>query len=332
MIRRVLDFLGPQRAQLLFFLLAFTGLASLILNAVSDDWARQVQTALALGFIVVAVAVILSALEREDRVRWLATLIPAAGLILLGALFVPQFAWAFFGAALGWVVAGLFIFRSRARMEYRQAVRHLRAGEYAEAVKMMDTVIKDDPNDLQHYRFRAEILRLWGKLDRARRDYQQMITLDPDSAVGYNGLAEVNLQAGHLQDALEAGNRAYALAPNEWVAAYNLGMIEDRLGHSEAVIEHLDRAQALKVPERRHRLLIFLYVARAYARLGEADKAQAAVEAMRGEAAALREWQTLLASEQATTLRAVLGADVQAAQDLLEGRRDVMALANGAAS
>lgn len=330
MIRRTLDFLGPQRAQLLFFMFAFTGLASLILNAVEANWARPVQTLLALGFVVAAAVVILTRLEREDRSRWLAILIPAGGLLLLGGFFFPDYGWAFFGGALGWVVAGLFIFRTRSRVEYRKAVRHLRANEYAEAVKLMDAVIKDDPNDLQHYRFRAEILRLWGKLDRAKRDYQQMVTLEPESAIGYNGLAEVNLQAGRYDEALAAGNRAFELAPTEWVAAYNLGMIEDRLGHSQAVIDHLDRALALNVPERRHRLLITLYVARAYARLGNVDHANAAVDAMRSERAALKEWQTLLESEQAATLRAVLGADVKAVEDILEGRRDVMSLAEGA--
>jgi tetratricopeptide (TPR) repeat protein len=329
MIRRTLDFLGPQRAQLLFFLFAFTGLASLVLNAVEADWVQPVQTLLALGFLVVAAAIVLTRLEREDRSRWLAILLPAGGLLLLGSFF-PHLGWAFLGGALGWVVAGMFIFRTRARVEYRQAVRHLRANEYAEAVKIMDDVIKDDPNDLQHYRFRAEILRLWGKLDRARRDYQQMVTLEPESAIGYNGLAEVNLQAGRYDDALAAGHRAFELAPNAWVAAYNLGMIEDRLGHSQAVIDHLERALSLNVPERRHRLLISLYVARAYARLGNAEYAQAALEMMRNESASLREWQTLLGSDQAATLRDVLGADVQTVDDLLEGRRDVMSLAEGA--
>ncbi len=330
MIRRALDFLGPQRAQVLFFLFAFTGLASLMLNASDAEWARAVQTVLAFGFIFVAAGIILTRLEREDRIRWLAILTPAVGAVLLGSVFLPQYGWAFFGAALGWIIAGMFIFRTRSRVEYRQAVRFLRHSEYAEAVKVMDAVIKDDPNDLQHYRFRAEILRLWGKLDRARRDYQQMVTLDPVSAIGYNGLAEVNLQAGNYPAALEAGNKALALAPTEWVAAYNLGMIEDRLGQSQAVIEHLDRALALKVPERRHRLLINLYLARAYARLGNADHANAILGQMRQERAAVQEWQTLLESEQAATLRAVLGADVQAASDVLEGRREVMALADGA--
>jgi tetratricopeptide (TPR) repeat protein len=332
MIRRFLDFLGPQRTQLLFFLLAFTGLASLILNAIEGDWVRPAQSLLAGGFLVAAAVVILTRMEREDRARWVAILVPAIGAVILGVVFFPEYAFVFMGAALGWVVAGLLIFRSRARVEYRDAVRLLRKGEYADAVKVMDGVIKDDPNDVQHYRFRAEILRLWGKLDRARRDYQQMTTIDPQSAVGYNGLAEVNLQAGNYAAALEAGKHALQLAPTEWVAAYNLGMIEDRMGDSQAVITHLEQALALKVPERRHRLLIYLYLARAYARLGDAAKAAQMVERMHDESGSVREWQTILESDQAVTLRAVLGSDVAAVDDLLAGRRDVMTLAEGGAA
>ena len=127
-------------------------------------------------------------------------------------------------------------------MEYQQAVKHLRKSEYAEAVKSMDSLIKQEPRDPNHYRFRAELLRLWGKLDRAKKDYQRMTELDPKSAVGYNGLAEVYLQAGDYDDALEAGQRAAELAPDEWVALYNLGMIEDRLGRSQRG----DRASATR--------------------------------------------------------------------------------------
>jgi tetratricopeptide (TPR) repeat protein len=190
----------------------------------------------------------------------------------------------------------------------------------------MDGVIKAEPNDGQHYRFRAEILRLGGKLDRARRDYQQMTKLDPQSAVGYNGLAEVNLQAGSYDAALEAARRAYALAPKEWVAAYNLGMIEDRLRRSRDVIEHLTQALAHKVPDTRHRLLIHLYLARAYSRLGNEAGARAEVDAMVHDRRGLKEWQTLLESDQATTLRAVLGEDIQTAEAVVEGRLKPSAL------
>jgi tetratricopeptide (TPR) repeat protein len=231
------------------------------------------------------------------------------------------------GAALGWIVAGLFLFRSRGPMEYQKAVRHLRRNEYEEAVKAMDGLIKSEPDEPNHYRFRAELLRLWGKLDRARRDYARIIELEPDSAVAYNGLAEVSLQSGDYERALDAAFKAAELAPDEWVALYNLGMIEDRLSHSADAITHLEKALLLKVPDVRHRLLIHLYLARAYVRSDDLTSAEEQLKAMKKYRGGLEEWQKILDNEQASTLRAVLGADVRTAQDLVDGKLALAALA-----
>lgn len=331
MINRLTLFLGPARLRALFFLLAGTGLASLILNVIVDqyDWVRPVQTLLALAFVVGAAIIVLGRLDPEDRGRWLALLLPAVGAIVLGLTVLPQYLLPLTGAALGWIVAGLFLFRTRTPMEYQKAVKLLRKNDYPEAVKVMDDLIKTEPDEPSHYRFRAELLRLWGKLDRARRDYQRMTELDPQSAVAFNGLAEVELQSGHFSQALDAAQTANTLAPGEWVALYNLGMIEDRLGYSSDVVEHLQAALALKVPDARHRLLMHFYLARAYARLGDAERAAGALAALRKERSGLEEWQTILASDQAATLRAVLGADVAVAQTLVDGERDVMDLSTG---
>jgi tetratricopeptide (TPR) repeat protein len=247
--------------------------------------------------------------------------------LVLAVTVLPQYSGILLGAAAGWIVAGVFIFRGRMPLHYQKAIRHLRKNEYADAVAIMDEAIAAEPEQANHYRFRAEILRLWGKLDRARRDYLRMTELDPQSAVAFNGLAEVQLQAGKYADALGAGQRAAELAPDEWVALYNLGMIEDRLSESAQVIEHLQKALDLKVPDARHRLLIHLYLARAHARLGDGAAAQAEVIELRKHSAGLREWEKILASDQAETLRAVIGDDVQAAEALMTGSLDVTALA-----
>src|SRR5690606_19561079 len=169
-----------------------------------------------------------------------------------------------------------------------------RKGEHEESVKAMDTVIKAEPENEHYYRFRAEVFRIWGKLNRSREDYQKMIEIAPESAVAYNGLAEVYLQSGKFLEAQTAGLRAYELAPEEWVAAYNLGMIEDRLRESDAAIGHLNKALELKVPDARHRLLIYFYLARAYAHSGQQEAAQAAVENVKRQKSGLEEWQNLL--------------------------------------
>ncbi len=321
-------FLGPTRLRILFFVIALTGILSLILNGVSGTWVTAAQSLLLVAAIIGAAILIIGRMDAEERGHWLGILLPSFGALVLAVTVLPQFALPLFGAALGWVVAGTFFFRSRGPMEYQAAVKHLRKNEYAEAVKSMDDLIKQQPKDPNHYRFRAELLRLWGKLDRAVKDYQRMAELDQKSAVAYNGLAEVYLQAGNYEKALGAGLVAAKLAPEEWVALYNLGMIEDRLEHSSEVIDHLEKALALKVPDARHRLLIYLYLARASARLGDTAAAEEAVAQMRKLKNGLEEWQKILENEQAETLRVVLGDDVEAAGELSAGQMDVMALAH----
>jgi tetratricopeptide (TPR) repeat protein len=259
----------------------------------------------------------------------LAVLAPAVAGFVLGLFFLPQLRAPFIGAGIGWIAAALFLTRSKIPMQYRDAVRHLRKNEYAEAVKVMDGVIKAEPDQPNHYRFRAEILRLWGKLDRARSDYQKMIEIDQNSAIAYNGLAEVLLQAEDFAAAREAALKAYQLAPDDWVTSYNLGMIEDRLRQSEYVIDHLQAALDLKVSDARHRLLIHLYLARAYQRLGNADAAQNQIRNLKQHRDGLDEWKTIMVSDQAGTLRAVLAEDINSAQKLLDGELDVAAWSSG---
>lgn len=322
-VNRFARFMGPARLRALYLLIATTGLLSLMLNVIVNDfpWVRPVQSVLALLAIVGSGVLIGGRLEPGERGRWAAILAPALGALILATTVLQQYSLVLIGGALGWVVAALLIFRPRMPVGYRAAIRALRKGDLETAVRTMDEVIRDDPETPEHYRFRAELLRLWGKLERARRDYQKMAELEPQSAVAFNGLAEVELQAGNYGRALEAGQRALELAPQEWVAAYNLGMIEDRLGQSEDAIAHLGHAIALGVPEGRHRLLIHLYLARAHMRTGGLVQAQAALVEMKKLRSAVEEWQKILEDEQAEVLRRVLGADIEAADQLIRGER-----------
>ncbi|MCU0496588.1 MAG: tetratricopeptide repeat protein [Anaerolineae bacterium] len=311
--------LGETRLRAIFLLFVLTGLFSLILNSVDAEWVTGVQNLLVLAFVIGAAAILWTRLESFERGRWLGILTPAILALGLGVVFLPQFLPLLIGAALGWIVAGLFLFNPRGPMQYQQAIKHLRKNQYDQAVQVLDELIKQEPADPKHYRFRAEILRIWGKLERAKRDYRKMIELAPESAVAYNGLAEVHLQAGDYPAALTAGQQAYALAPDEWVAAYNLGMIEDRLGDAPNAIEHLQASLNAKVPDSRHRLLIQVYLIRAYLRLGDQAAATQALQALKREQAGLQEWQTILSSEQAETLRAVIQPDVDLAERLIAG-------------
>ncbi len=327
MIKQFQLFLGPARIRILALLLVVTGLFSVLLNSFTGDWVPAVQTLLLLLFLVGSAITIGTRMQREERLRWVAILAPSLGALVLGLTVLPQFLLPLAGAAAGWIIAGAFLFRQRVPKEYQDAIKYLRKGQYEDSVKAMDTLIKAEPENEHYYRFRAEVFRIWGKLNRSREDYQKMIEIAPESAVAYNGLAEVYLQSGKFLEAQSAGLRAYELAPEEWVAAYNLGMIEDRLQESDAAIGHLNKALELKVPDARHRLLIYFYLARAYARSGQQEAAQAAVDNVKRQKSGLEEWQNLLQHEEAAALRKVLEEDVAQAQALVSGKIDVTALA-----
>jgi tetratricopeptide (TPR) repeat protein len=329
MIKRIQRFLGPARLRALFLLFALTGLASLILNTLVDqyEWVPLVQSLLLLVFVVGALIIFIGRMTPEERGRWIAVFTPSVIALFIGLFLAPQYSAVLVGGAIGWIIAGLFLTRVRAPMEYREAIKHLRKLEYDETVKIMDRLIKSEPDEPNHYRFRAEVLRIWGKLDRAVRDYQKMIQLAPDSPVAYNGLAEVHLQRQDYVQAKAAAHKANELAPDDWVTYYNLGMIEDRLGQSEEVITHLEKALALKVKDTRHRALIHLYLARAYSRLGQMAAAQEQVQTLKGASTGLEEWQVILDDKQADTLRAVIGDDVAVAQSLASGSLQLADLA-----
>jgi Flp pilus assembly protein TadD len=321
MIRRIQIFLGPTYSRILIAWVAITGLLSLVLNVIVNQyaWVRTAQSLIVIAFLLGLVVIFFIRLSSEERGHWASIIVPALIAVGLGLMLTPQLSILFMGLAVGWVIAMLLITRNRMPVEYRQAVKFLRKSEYAEAIKVMDQVITADPDHAYHYKFRAEIYRLWGKLKQASRDYQMMTQLVPDSPVGFNGLAEVYLQNGEYDLAQKAAVTAQQLASDDWVTYYNLGMIEDRLKQSEAVIEHLQKALALKVPDARHHLLIDFYLLRAYGRLGRLEEARQKLAVLKKQSAGLEEWQTILKDEQAATLRGVIGDDLQIVYELLDG-------------
>ncbi|MYD08434.1 MAG: tetratricopeptide repeat protein [Chloroflexi bacterium] len=322
MLKRMQIFLGPRNFRAFVALLAITGLASLALNVLADSSSRipALQTLLLLVFIVGAAGLVLARLPSEERKRWLAVILPSLLVMAVGSLAAPHVAGVFLGAGLGWMVAGIFIFRNTGGpRSYKAAVKAMRKRDYATAVAEMTAQIKTEPARAEHYRFRAELHRLSGNLKAARRDYTRMTELDADSAVAWNGLAEVELQAGRFDAARKAAQTACKLAPEEWVAANNLGMIEDRLSNYEAVARHLSRALELKIPDSRHRLLAHLYLNRAYQGMGMRDAAERALAALRSEKAGLEEWQVIMSADEAKTLRDVLEDDIELARRLIEG-------------
>lgn len=326
-LERFRSFLGEARFWSLIGSLAVTGLLSVILQFDGSTGSLQIQNALLIVFVVSAGLIVGSAMENEQRGFWASLLVPAFGLVVLGVAFFPQYQFIAFGAAFGWIAVGLFVFgRSRAPMQYREAVKAMRKNEFKKAIELMDDLIKHEPDVPYHYSFRARMLRLWNKPGRARRDYEQMIakaTTDQIRAEGYNELSELEFQQGNYDEAIVAARQAHELLPEEWVTSYNIGMIEDRRGNSQTVVDSLQRALSVRVPDSRHRLLVYLWLARANMRLSETDEAQDYIDALKRERKGLDEWQKILEDEQGSIIREVMGADIELAQKLMDGEAEL---------
>jgi tetratricopeptide (TPR) repeat protein len=258
----------------------------------------------------------------RSRLTWL---VAGLGLLLLLALLVPGQAILFAGAAAGWALAVLVMFRSREHMEYQRAIRHMRRGEYQQALVVLEKVIDTKPDSLEHRSFRANLYLLEKDLSRAEMDYEWVIAHDPASPAGYIGLAEIALQRRDYPQAQKHALDALKRDAGGWIAAYNLGLIEDRTGDSEAVIDHLQTALINGLPDR-YQLMARLWLARNYHRLGRDDDAQKQIALLRKEKKVLRQWQVILESEQGAVLRDLLEQDVQLAQELVESEVTLAAL------
>ena len=117
-------------------------------------------------FFLGAVLIIVSPGQRP---RVIAISAPAIGAVVLGLTVLSEFFLVTVGAAAGWLVAGSFLFRQQDNPQVMQAIRHMRKGRYEEAIESMDAAIKLDKENPEHYRLRAMVFRLDGRLGRARR-------------------------------------------------------------------------------------------------------------------------------------------------------------------
>ena len=105
-------------------------------------------------------------------------------------------------------------------------------GRNREALALMDTALKlnpDAPEVLSNY---GNVLRAEGRLDEALAAYDRALTIKPDYAAALNRRALVLRDLGRLEDALAAAGQALALRPHDLEAP-------------EHARHHPDRSQAI---------------------------------------------------------------------------------------
>lgn len=125
----------------------------------------------------------------------------------------------------------------------------LQAGDRAQAMRLIDTAIKQAPADSRLHCIRAELLVDLGRIDDACADFRQSVSLDPRNADGLLGLAQLpgdNVDEDTVKTIefiIDSGQMA---AEERIKAHFALAHVYDRQGEPARHFRHLTAGNTLK--------------------------------------------------------------------------------------
>jgi len=126
-----------------------------------------------------------------------------------------------------------------------RAVTLEKMGLYAEAIEDLDVLVKLEPKDPAHYRFRgslrAKMKDLW-QIEKAESDYGAAIALQPENASLYVQRAIVRLRLDQIEGARSDCERAVGIAPKDAAARYLRGLARRKLNDEQGAAEDIHEA------------------------------------------------------------------------------------------
>jgi protein O-GlcNAc transferase len=118
-------------------------------------------------------------------------------------------------------------------------------GRNREALALMDTALKlnpDAPEILSNY---GNVLRAEGRLNEALAAHDRALAIKPDYAPALNRRALVLRDLGQCEEALAAANQVLAVRPHDLEALNTSGIVLTDLGRYAEALESYDRALAV---------------------------------------------------------------------------------------
>lgn len=112
-------------------------------------------------------------------------------------------------------------------------------------IEQLQTILNDNPHDLEVLHQLTEIYYQQGELERAIALCQEILRLKPDWALAYKTLGNILQAQDKIESAIRAYNRAIALDPQFAPAYTNLGSIAYKLGEIDEAMILYRRAIAL---------------------------------------------------------------------------------------
>jgi tetratricopeptide (TPR) repeat protein len=129
---------------------------------------------------------------------------------------------------------------------YNNALRHYRAGQFAESVVLFKRALQFKPGYAEAQNNLGSALTLLGRFNEAAPHYERALALKPNLAGIHNNLAVVRMRQGRSQDAIAMYERALAIDPNQAEAHNNLGAILKEEGRFDDAMMHFSRAITIR--------------------------------------------------------------------------------------
>jgi tetratricopeptide (TPR) repeat protein len=138
------------------------------------------------------------------------------------------------------------ITRDRAVNLYNLAQQLTKSGNFAEAIKNLDDVIKFNPADPEALNNRCWARAIVGDLNNALRDCNQAIAIRPRYADALDSRGFVNLKLGRADDAIEDYSAALSVEPKRASSLYGRGIAKTRRGDNAAGNNDIGTAKSLQ--------------------------------------------------------------------------------------
>jgi tetratricopeptide (TPR) repeat protein len=140
----------------------------------------------------------------------------------------------------------LAVSANKARVQNLLGQIHLRSGNAAEALACFNQVLSQQPDYIDAYGIRADILADLGRFDEALANYDRALEERPDSAEDWHNRATILPNLNRAEEALANFDRAIALRPNFADAHFNRANILRSLGRMGEALEGYHRATVLR--------------------------------------------------------------------------------------
>lgn len=135
-----------------------------------------------------------------------------------------------------------------------RAIALQRAGQHADAIKVYEAILREQPGEIRAWVNLGVSLRSSGRLPASVAAYRRALALQPDSAGIWGNLGNVLRQLGQRDEAIACQERALALEPGGPGALYNLALLLCDLGRWREALACFDRAIAAGRPRPELRL------------------------------------------------------------------------------